>query len=286
MSHNKQTFGYPSKEPCAVCGKYDNNQSEPRFSYTVCENHQDVPPTSIQPRCQQGDSEYHGDYCDNDPGFDNFGLLNDCKDPYTWISDASSYVECSSCHKSISRAFRNNWFSIGKNQLLRVIKSNNSSNNYLFKAWSCHNCSNLFEQETNVTMGDKEWLATHIIWLHNKISNNSSNHIDCSKEKRKNDLVNIIKKEFCNHKESRLLQQEEVILKVTEAIGLTMDYNGINMAQLGIILGESTKTVSQALGGEDLSLRRVSDYLFALGKTLKVEVVDNRTTRFKELDDA
>jgi hypothetical protein len=41
------TFGYPSKEPCAVCGIHKNNQMEPRFSYVVCEDHQSTPPTEI-----------------------------------------------------------------------------------------------------------------------------------------------------------------------------------------------------------------------------------------------
>lgn len=44
MSDN---FGYPSKEPCRVCGGFRNNQSEPRFGYTVCEDHQSVPPNKI-----------------------------------------------------------------------------------------------------------------------------------------------------------------------------------------------------------------------------------------------
>lgn len=39
--------GYPSKEVCAVCGQYKDNQSEPRFGYTVCEDHKGVPPVDI-----------------------------------------------------------------------------------------------------------------------------------------------------------------------------------------------------------------------------------------------
>lgn len=41
------SFGYPSNEPCVVCGKRDNNQSEPRFGYTVCEKHQGIKPSEI-----------------------------------------------------------------------------------------------------------------------------------------------------------------------------------------------------------------------------------------------
>ncbi len=43
----KNNFGYPSKKPCIVCGKFKNNQTEPRFGYTVCEDHQDVKPVDI-----------------------------------------------------------------------------------------------------------------------------------------------------------------------------------------------------------------------------------------------
>jgi hypothetical protein len=41
-------FGYPSTEPCVVCGGYENNQSEPRFGYTVCVKHQNVRPVDIK----------------------------------------------------------------------------------------------------------------------------------------------------------------------------------------------------------------------------------------------
>lgn len=44
---NKNNFGYPSKEPCEVCGIHNNNQSEPRFGFTVCEDHQGIPPIDI-----------------------------------------------------------------------------------------------------------------------------------------------------------------------------------------------------------------------------------------------
>ena len=45
---NKMYFGYPSTEPCIVCGGYKNNQMESRFCYVVCEDHQDVSPTEIK----------------------------------------------------------------------------------------------------------------------------------------------------------------------------------------------------------------------------------------------
>ncbi len=40
-------IGHPSSEPCAVCGLHKNNQQEPRFLYTVCEDHRNVPPVKI-----------------------------------------------------------------------------------------------------------------------------------------------------------------------------------------------------------------------------------------------
>lgn len=42
-----ETFGYPSKLPCAVCLKHKSNQSEPRFGYTVCIDHQHISPVEI-----------------------------------------------------------------------------------------------------------------------------------------------------------------------------------------------------------------------------------------------
>jgi len=39
--------GYPSKEPCAVCGQHNDNKYEPRYYYTVCKDHEHVPPVDI-----------------------------------------------------------------------------------------------------------------------------------------------------------------------------------------------------------------------------------------------
>lgn len=43
----RKPWGYPSKEPCRICGKHDNNQSEPRFGYTCCEVHKSIPPAYL-----------------------------------------------------------------------------------------------------------------------------------------------------------------------------------------------------------------------------------------------
>lgn len=47
MSFDKDKFGPPSKAKCCVCDGHKNNQSEPRFGYTVCEDHQHVPPAYL-----------------------------------------------------------------------------------------------------------------------------------------------------------------------------------------------------------------------------------------------
>lgn len=36
-----------SDKPCAVCGKRLNNTVEPRFLYTVCEEHAQLPPVEV-----------------------------------------------------------------------------------------------------------------------------------------------------------------------------------------------------------------------------------------------
>lgn len=43
----RDALGYPSEEPCIVCERYDDNQTEPRFYYTVCKEHRWVPPVYL-----------------------------------------------------------------------------------------------------------------------------------------------------------------------------------------------------------------------------------------------
>lgn len=35
---------YPTNDPCDICGKIGENGIEPRFGYTTCEKHKDLPP--------------------------------------------------------------------------------------------------------------------------------------------------------------------------------------------------------------------------------------------------
>lgn len=46
-------FGYPGDDPCRVCAGHDENQSEPRFGYTVCRLHRNVPPASLDKAAAQ-----------------------------------------------------------------------------------------------------------------------------------------------------------------------------------------------------------------------------------------
>ena len=43
----KPRFGHYSTDPCQVCGQHKNNQIEPRFDYTVCEDHQNTSPITV-----------------------------------------------------------------------------------------------------------------------------------------------------------------------------------------------------------------------------------------------
>jgi len=45
--NDKNNFGYNSEKPCEICGKYKNNQLEPRFLYSVCEDHQNIAPNKM-----------------------------------------------------------------------------------------------------------------------------------------------------------------------------------------------------------------------------------------------
>lgn len=39
--------GYPTTQPCVICGKVKDNKVEPRFGYIVCSDHEDVRPVDI-----------------------------------------------------------------------------------------------------------------------------------------------------------------------------------------------------------------------------------------------
>lgn len=47
MIYRSTDWGYPSEDPCRVCGGHDENQSAPWFGYTVCKAHRDVRPVDL-----------------------------------------------------------------------------------------------------------------------------------------------------------------------------------------------------------------------------------------------
>lgn len=42
-----RVFGYETNKPCDVCGKGGNNRLEPRFGYSVCEEHYRLSPVEV-----------------------------------------------------------------------------------------------------------------------------------------------------------------------------------------------------------------------------------------------
>jgi transcriptional regulator with XRE-family HTH domain len=73
--------------------------------------------------------------------------------------------------------------------------------------------------------------------------------------------------------DSRGLQQEELILEVTEAMALALRSSGMTKTELAARLGKSKGFVSQILGGgKNLTLRTLADVAGALGCKVQVEL--------------
>lgn len=81
---------------------------------------------------------------------------------------------------------------------------------------------------------------------------------------------------FAEDKESlKLLQQERLLLAVTELMQEAMDESETRRVDLARALGVSRGRITQILGGEDnLTLRTVADVFTAMGKQLAV-TLDN-----------
>ncbi|MFW5731715.1 MAG: helix-turn-helix domain-containing protein [Planctomycetota bacterium] len=80
--------------------------------------------------------------------------------------------------------------------------------------------------------------------------------------------------EFCEDRDSaRLLEQEEAIMDVTELICEIMEDQGVSRSELAERLGTSKSNVTQTLDGtRNMTVRKISDMLFELGHSLKVDV--------------
>lgn len=63
----------------------------------------------------------------------------------------------------------------------------------------------------------------------------------------------------------RLLNQEELILDVTEAISVELANSGMMKKELADKLGKTKGYISQILGGRNLTLRTLADIADALG---------------------
>ncbi len=73
--------------------------------------------------------------------------------------------------------------------------------------------------------------------------------------------------------EIRLFTQEKTIVEVTEMICALMQQMGVTKSELASRLGKTKGFVSQLLDGEsNMTLRTVSDVLFAMGKELRTGV--------------
>ncbi len=69
----------------------------------------------------------------------------------------------------------------------------------------------------------------------------------------------------------KAFQQERLILEVTELIERLMRQQGVSKAQLAKKLGKSKGYITQLLDGRtNMTLRTMSDVLFALGRALHV----------------
>lgn len=71
--------------------------------------------------------------------------------------------------------------------------------------------------------------------------------------------------------EMRLLQQEWLILEVTELVGNVMEEKGVRKKDLAEELGRSKGYITQLLDGRaNMTLRTISDVMWALGCSLSV----------------
>ena len=79
---------------------------------------------------------------------------------------------------------------------------------------------------------------------------------------------------FLQDRENRkLLEQERLILEVTEAVCRLMNARGVTRAQLAQKIGCSPSNVSQLLDGDNnFTLRSIADVLFALDARLTCDV--------------
>lgn len=73
----------------------------------------------------------------------------------------------------------------------------------------------------------------------------------------------------------KLFEQERAILEVTQLICRTMQEQNVTKAELAKRLGKSKAYVTQLLDGRaNMTVRTISDVLFALGRSFRMDCVD------------
>jgi transcriptional regulator with XRE-family HTH domain len=89
----------------------------------------------------------------------------------------------------------------------------------------------------------------------------------------KRDLTDVERLEQSSTESRRLLNQEKLILEVTEALSEAIEERGLTRSEVAKRLGKTKGFVSQLLaGGRNLTLRTVADIADAIGISLKVAV--------------
>lgn len=89
------------------------------------------------------------------------------------------------------------------------------------------------------------------------------------------DLVKQMEKEVReDHNLARLVQQEELILDVTELILAKMEEKGLSKSQLASMLNTNKSHITQLLrGSRNMTLRTISDIFFGLGYKLSLDAI-------------
>ena len=86
-------------------------------------------------------------------------------------------------------------------------------------------------------------------------------------------LTDVERLEHSSTEARRLLNQEKLILEVTEALSEAIEEQGLTRSEVAKRLGKTKGFVSQLLaGGRNLTLRTVADVADAIGISLKVAV--------------
>ena len=89
----------------------------------------------------------------------------------------------------------------------------------------------------------------------------------------KRNLTDVERVERSSTENRRLLNQEKLIMEVTEALSEAIEKRGLTRSEVAKRLGKTKGFVSQLLaGGRNLTLRTVADLADAIGISLKVAV--------------